>query len=433
MPKTKLILLCCVVLIAFACQPDRDPIPQQKENTEWVSRPDGFQDRYTLDQMVILSRHNIRSPLVSKNSVLTRLANSEYQWFPWTGTPSTLTPKGARLEAQMGKFFREWLTRKDFISGYSAGSNAFRFYANAKQRCQVTAREFADALLPGQDARVEMNVEFDTMDPVFHPQITKLSDAFVSRAQQEIQARFGNLNDGISDGFAMLENVIDITNSPAYPDTSSFSQFPSSVSFKQNAEPSMTGGLKMACTVSDALSLQYYEEPDEQKAAFGHTLSFDDWVTVASVKEWYGDVLFTAPSVAVNVAHPLLQTILSEIRNENRVFTFLCGHDSNVGSVLAALRAEEVNLPNTIEKHTPIGCKVVFESFMGADGTEYADILMVYASAAQLRAESALSYDNPPMAVKIKLHGLKQNADGLYSLSDVEQRLSEAIQAYDSL
>ena len=90
-------------------------------------------------------------------------------------------------------------------------------------------------------------------------------------------------------------------------------------------------------------------------------------------------------------------------------------------------------LPNTIEKHTPIGCKVVFESFMGADGAAYADILMVYASAAQLRAESALTYDNPPMAVKIKLQGLKQNADGLYSLSDVEQRLSEAIQAYDSL
>lgn len=433
MSKTKVLLLSCLALIAFACQPNDKQLPEPKENTEWVPRPEGFQNNYTLDQMVILSRHNIRSPLVSKNSVLTRLANTQYQWFQWTGAPSTLTPKGSRLEAKMGAFFKEWLTRKDFISSYSDDSYSFRFYANAKQRCQVTAREFADALLPGQNPRVEMNVQFDAMDPVFHPQITKISDSFINKAQQEIQSRFGNLNDGIAAGFSMLEEVLDITNSPAYPDTTSFSQFPSSVSFKINAEPSMTGGLKMACTVSDALSLQYYEEPDEKKAAFGHTLTFDDWVTVASVKEWYGDILFTAPSVAMNVAHPLLQTILSEIQNENRIFTLLCGHDSNVGSLLASLRAEELNLHNTIEKHTPIGCKVVFETFKGADGIDYADILMVYASAAQLRAESTLSYSNPPMCVKIKLQGLKENADGLYRLSEVEQRLSEAIQAYDEL
>jgi glucose-1-phosphatase len=271
------------------------------------------------------------------------------------------------------------------------------------------------------------------MDPVFNPQITKLSESFESKARQEIQARFGNLDDGISAGYALLEKVIDIQHAPAYPDTTSFSQFPSSVSFRMNAEPSMTGGLKMACTVSDALSLQYYEEADEKTAAFGSTLSFDDWVTISSVKEWYGDILFTAPSVATNVAHPLLQVILDEIQNDQRIFTLLCGHDSNVGSILAALDAELPDLPGTIEKHTPIGCKLIFESFKGSDGAPYADLLMVYASAAQLRAESTLSYSNPPMAVKVKLKGLKENADGLYSLADVKQRLSEAIAAYDAL
>ena len=188
-----------------------------------------------------------------------------------------------------------------------------------------------------------MNVQFDKMDPVFNPQITKISDGFIAKAQSEIQSKFGDLNAGIAKEYALMENVIDIKNSPAYPDTSSFSQFPSSVSFSLNAEPSMSGGLKMACTVSDALSLQYYEEPDLNKAAFGHTLTFDDWVSLTSIKEWYQEVLFSAPSVAVNVAHPLLQVILDEIQNEKRIFTFLCGHDSNVGSVLAALKAERAH------------------------------------------------------------------------------------------
>lgn len=432
--KNRIYILAAALVVLFACQPGQHPVPQPKEKTEWVTRPDGFEERYALDQMIILSRHNIRSPLVSKSSVLTRLTNPEFQWFQWEGQPSTLTAKGERLEAKMGAFFHEWAGKKGFLSQYSGDSYAFRFYANAKQRCQLTARSFADALLPGQNPRVEMNVQFDTMDPVFSPQITKLSDSFVTKAQEEIRNLFGeDLNAGIASAYTLLENVIDIKHSPAYPDTTSFSQFPSAVSFKLNAEPSMSGGLKMACTVSDALSLQYYEEPDEKKAAFGKDLTFEDWVTVSSVKEWYGDVLFTAPSVSVNVAHPLLQLILGEMQNESRIFSFLCGHDSNVGSVLAALEAEIPDLPGSVEKKTPIGCKLIFETFTGKDNVQYADILLVYATAAQLRAETALSYDNPPAGVRIRLKGLKENADGLYILSDVQQRFTQALTAYDKL
>ena len=398
-----------------------------------MEREEGFQNKYELEQLVVLSRHNIRTPMVGKGSVLSRVTDPSYQWFQWQDPASHLTAKGERLEAKMGSFFREWLSKKDFLDKYSANSSSFRFYANAKQRCQLTARTFADAVLPGANAEVEMKVEFDKMDPVFNPQITKLPVGFAEKAQQEIAAKMGDLNKGIATQYAVIENVIGITRSPAYPDTTSFSQFPSSVSFKLNAEPSMSGGLKMACSVSDALVLQYYEEPDEKKAAFGHTLSPEDWVNVALVKEWYGDALFTAPSVAVNVAHPLLQTMLAELQQNGRVFSFLCGHDSNIGSVLAALETKEYDLPQTIEKKTPIGAKVIIEKFKAKDGSEYADIWLVYASTKQLQNESSMTYNQPPVAVRLQLDGISENADHLYSLSDVEQRFSKAIAAYDAL
>ena len=179
--------------------------------------------------------------------------------------------------------------------------------------------------------------------------------------------------------------------------------------------------------------LQYYEEPDEKKAAFGQTLTLDDWVKIGQVKDWYGDVLFTAPSVSVNVAHPLLQTMLSELQNSRRTFTFLCGHDSNLGSVLAALQAQDYDLPQTIEKKTPIGSKLVVEKFLGKDGYYYADLWLVYASTKQLREETSLSYNEPPVAVRIGLKGLRSNVDGLYLLQDVYGRFSEAIDAYYEL
>lgn len=433
MKRLRIYALAGLALVAFGCQKENIPEPgKQEEKKEWIERSEDFQKTYTLDQMVVLSRHNIRSPLVSKTSVLTRLTNNDYSWYPWTGTPSHLTAKGERLESKMGAFFREWLGRNGFIDRYTADKSSFRIYANAKQRCQVTARKFTDALLPGENAEVEMKVAFDTMDPVFTPQTTKITEGFVSTATSQINTLFGDLNEAMKDEFALMERVIDITNAPAYPDTTSFGSIPSSVSFSMNAEPSMKGGLKMACTVSDALSLQYYEEPDQKKAAFGHEISFDDWVSISSVKEWYGDVLFTAPAVAVNVAHPLLEEILSEMQS-GRSFTFLCGHDSNIGSVLAALDTDLPDLPGSIEKRTPIGGKLIFETFTGADGKKYADLLLVYASAAQLRAESILSYGNPPMCVKIGVNGLTRNSDGLYLLSDIAGRLEEAISAYDKL
>ena len=427
----KYFLLVSFALVIWACSPDHDPIvPKQ---TEWMERVEGFQDKYELEQLVILSRHNIRTPMVGKGSVLSRVTDPTYQWFQWQDPASHLTAKGERLEAKMGSFFREWLSKKDFLDKYSADPSSYRFYANAKQRCQLTARTFADAVFPGANAEVEMKAEFDKMDPVFNPQITKLPDGFAEKAQQEIAARMGDLNAGISAQYAVMENVIGITRAPAYPDTTSFAQFPSSVGFKLNAEPFMNGGLKMACTVSDALVLQYFEEPDEKKAAFGHTLGDDDWIDIGRVKDWYGDALFTAPSVAVNVAHPLLQTMLAELQQSGRVFSFLCGHDSNIGSVLAALETEEYDLPETIEKKTPIGSKVVIEKFKAKDGSEYADIWLVYASTKQIRSESSMSYAQPPVAVRLRLEGLSENADRLYRLPDLEQRFSKAIAAYDAL
>lgn len=427
----KVFLFLVSALLLWACSKDNTPtIPQQ---ADWLERTAGFQDKYELEQLVVLSRHNIRTPLVGKGSVLERLTNPSYQWFRWEDPASHLTAKGVRLEANMGAFFREWLQNNDMIGQYAANPASFRFYANAKQRCQLTARTFADALLPGSNPEVEMKVEYDTMDPVFNPQITRLPDGFAEKARQEIFALMGDLNAGVAAQFNLIETMLDITHAPAYPDTMSFSQFPSSVGFKLNAEPSMTGGLKMACTVSDALVLQYYEEPDARKAAFGHELKDVDWVDVSLIKERYGDALFSAPSVSVNVAHPLLQTMLSELQQKDRCFSFLCGHDSNITSVLAALETVPYELPQTIEKKTPIGSKVIVEKFKAKDGTEYADIWLVYASTSQIRNESRLSYSNPPAAVRMRLSGLSENSDGLYRLSDVEQRFTQSISAYDKL
>ena len=396
-----------------------------------MPRPEGFADRYAREEMVILSRHNIRSPLSGPGSVLSRI--TPHEWFDWSSAPGELSLRGGALEMEMGQFFREWLVGEGFFAKNGVPEEgSVRFYANSIQRTRATARAFAAGLFPMADIDVEQHTPMGTMDPVFNPQITRLSEGFLEKAYAEILA-MGGPDGPMKAKYALLEKVLDIKASPAARhDTTSFGQFPSAVRFEMGKEPIMTGGLKMACSASDALTLQYYEEPDVVKAGFGRKLSVKDWADVSSVKDHYQDLLFSVPTVAVNVAHPMLQELLAELRTPGRKFAFLCGHDSNIGSVLAALGVEPYDAPAAIETKTPIGGKILFEKFRGRDGKLYADIWLVYASADQLREVTLLAPANPPMAIPLCLKGLSVNADGLYLLEDLERRFAEAIDLYET-
>ena len=427
-------LISCMALLLFlaACSPKVYPVQEAEKTPAFMPRPAGFDDRYAREEMVILSRHNIRSPISGPGSVVSRI--TPHAWFDWSSVPGELSLRGGALEVEMGQFFREWLIGEGFIGKNAVPeAGSVRFYANSIQRTRATARAFAAGMFPMADIPVEQHTPLGTMDPVFNPVITKITDSFLAKAHAEIEA-MGGLDAPVKANYALLEKVLDMRKAPAAAhDTLSFSQFPSTIRFEVNKEPIMGGGLKMATSASDALTLQYYEEPDAVKAGFGHNLSFGDWTALSGVKDWYQEMLFGVPSIAVNTSHPLLKELLSELRVPGRRFAFLCGHDSNIGGILAALRAEPYSAQHAIETKTPIGGKIVIQKFRGSDGRLYADLWLVYASAAQLRGLTLLSPSCPPMALPLHLRGLVPNADGLYLLSDLEQRFEEAITAYERL
>ena len=62
---------------------------------------------YTLKQVVVLSRHNIRAPLSGAGSTLDTM--TPYDWFEWSSEASQLSVRGGTLEAEMGQYFRKWL------------------------------------------------------------------------------------------------------------------------------------------------------------------------------------------------------------------------------------------------------------------------------------------------------------------------------------
>ena len=334
----------------------------------------------------------------------------------------------------MGQYFRKWLVSEGMMQENEIpAEGTMRFYANSLQRTIATAQYFSSGMLPVANIRIEHHCEVGKMDSVFAPQITDDSESFKTIAQQQIVAMGGEkgmigIGERMSDNFKVLEQVLDMGQSKACleGDTCHFRTDDAHVYLVKYREPGMGGSLRLACQAADALILQYYEEPDAMKAAFGDTLSWEDWESISAIKDWYGDVLFTAPAVARQVARPLLRTILEELQVEGRQFTFLCGHDSNIGSVLAALDAEDYSLPNTIEKKTPIGCKLVIEKWEDGEGRSFAALNLVYQSTEQLRNMTLLDLETPPMIYPIRLKGLNFNAEGLCPFDAMIQRLVSA-------
>ena len=408
-----------------------------------AQRSQEFKDKYRLKEAVVLSRHNIRSPLSDSKSDLGRM--TPHEWTKWSAGKSELTSRGGALETMMGQYFRKWAVDAGmFPENYTPTADDLNIIANSMQRCIATAQYFSSGFMPVGGVRVIHRYTPSKMDPLFNPQLTKVSPEFVATAMEQINAMGGKkgivgINEAIAPNYEFIQEVMDTKDSPMAksndPKLKDFTNYNTEIVLEKFKEPSMKAGsaLKDLNAASDAFILQYYEEPDSVKPAFGKKLTRDQWSQLAHIKDVYQDVLFTAPIVAVNVANPLIQYMYDELRSPDRKFTFLVGHDSNLSSVATALGVEEYELPDAIEKKTPIGSKIVIEKFEGADGQEYADINIVYQTVDQLRNMELLSLDNPPMIYPLSLKGLEKNADGLYKLADLENRFEEALAAYDAI
>ena len=399
-----------------------------------TKRTDDFHAKYQLKEVVVMSRHNIRSPLTSGGAAYMRV--TPHEWFKWTSPSSQLSLRGGVLETEMGQFFRKWVVGEGLLpDNYRPEGDEVLFYANSRQRTFATAKYFSAGFLPFANVEITHKLAEDKMDPMFTPRFTKMNDAYRQQVLGEIQALHGGPQAWMAaqkPTLDLMEQVLDMTHSPAAQqgDTLHFSFDNTTFKIEKDDEPRMTGGFTLANSVADALVLQCYES--ESMTAFGHELTVAQWRAICGVKEVYDGLLFTTHAAAVNLAHPLVSRIREELNRSDRKFMFLCGHDANLASIGAALRFNYPETENALELHTPIGSKLVFEKW--SDGSEdFVAINMVFASVWQLQGRTLLSPDEPPMVLPVTVEGLTANGDGLYRLTDLDARFAETMAEYDAI
>lgn len=361
--------------------------------------PEGYQ----LQQVLIMSRHNLRAPLANNGSV---------------------------LEVYMGHYMREWLAQQGLVtSGECPPENAVYAYANSLQRTVATAQFFITGAFPGCGVTVHHQEKMGTMDPTFNPVIVDDSAAFSEKAVQAMEKERQGMQ--LGESYKLLEAITDYRNSPSCKEKQqcSLSEGKDTFSAKYQQEPGVSGPLKVGNSLVDAFTLQYYEGFPKDQVAWGEIKTDKQWQVLSKLKNGYQDSLFTSPEVARNVAKPLVKYIdnalVGDAAKAAKV-TLLVGHDSNIASLLTALDFKPYQLHNQYER-TPIGGKLVFQRWHDNGGNrDLMKIEYVYQSTEQLRNADALTLQSPPQRVTLALNGCPVDDNGFCPMDTFKKVMAEA-------
>ncbi|WP_437609064.1 bifunctional glucose-1-phosphatase/inositol phosphatase [Erwinia sp. V71] len=383
-----------------------------------------------LQQVLMMSRHNLRAPLADNGSVLEQ--STKKAWPQWDVPGGQLTTKGGVLEVYMGHYTREWLAQQGLVKNGEcpAGNDVFA-YANSLQRTIATAQFFITGAFPGCDIPVTHQDDVGAMDPIFNPVITNNSEAFNKQALASMSSAAEKLN--LKPAFQRLERITDYKNAPACKDNKQCSLSDSQNSFKANngEAPGVSGPLRVGNSLVDAFTLQYYEGFPLEQVAWGQIKTDEQWQELSAIKNGYQDALFTSADVARNVAAPLVDYIRSQLIDQDKEtapkVTLMVGHDSNIASMLTALNVKPYNLPGQNER-TPIGGQVVFERWHDSkNNKDLVKIEYVYQTAEQLRDAQPLTLKTPPQRVTLQLQGCDTDTNGFCSWEQFTQVLDGAL------
>ncbi|HHR0144823.1 TPA: bifunctional glucose-1-phosphatase/inositol phosphatase [Escherichia coli] len=394
-------------------------------NAQAQTVPEGYQ----LQQVLMMSRHNLRAPLANNGSVLEQ--STPNKWPEWDVPGGQLTTKGVVLEVYMGHYMREWLAEQGMVkSGECPPPYTVYAYANSLQRTVATAQFFITGAFPGCDIPVHHQEKMGTMDPTFNPVITDDSAAFSEQAVAAMEKELSKLQ--LTDSYQLLEKIVNYKDSPACKEKQQCSLVDGKNTFsaKYQQEPGVSGPLKVGNSLVDAFTLQYYEGFPMDQVAWGEIKSDQQWKVLSKLKNGYQDSLFTSPEVARNVAKPLVSYIdkaLVTDRTRAPKITVLVGHDSNIVSLLTALDFKPYQLHDQNER-TPIGGKIVFQRWHDSKANrDLMKIEYVYQSAEQLRNADALTLQAPAQRVTLELSGCPIDANGFCPMDKFDSVLNEAV------
>ncbi|XP_063372202.1 glucose-1-phosphatase-like [Cydia amplana] len=363
-----------------------------------------------LKQVVMLSRHNIRTPLTTNLKLLT-----PKRWPKWNGDTGYLTPKGRMLEQAMGRYFADWIIEEKLLID-KCSRNQVLVYSNTKERTIQTAKSFAEGAF-GDCAEVFYK-NMTGMDPVFNPIIRNDSEEFMETVLSDMQAQLNKID--LKDPLLRLNRIVDIKNSE-YCKTENIcdlSEVKNKIFFEVNKEPDVAGALQLGNNLVDAFLMAYYDGMKEDDVAWGRIRTAEEWESLIKILKAYHKIRFQTKLSDKDAASTLLKYLVDAFHNGSKKLYVLVGHDANILSLMSAMSFKDYTLDGQFER-TPIGGKVVFEKWHDdVNGGDLVRVRYVYQSSKHIRDGVEASLLHPPLEALLQMEDCAVDENGYCPWND---------------
>lgn len=375
---------------------------------------------YSLKQVVILSRHNVRTPL---SKLLHQITPK--QWPHWDDKPGDLTAKGALLEGYMGEYFSQWFKEKHLIDESCPNEDLFFAYANNKQRTIGSARAFVNKAFPGCNIAIH-HAGGNDADPNFNPVVHNASESFKESVKRQMIEKLSKIDVKIA--LNALQNILDYNNSKNCKDNGKCDLVNDETIIEDlvdGEEPQLDGPLHIGNGAVDSFKMEYYSGFPMKDTAWGFITRASEWNELMSINIAYHNIRFNTTDLAENIASPLISYIKNVLSNKSEPkIVLLMGHDANLFSVLCSLNFKDYKLKRQFEK-VPVGGKLVFQKWLDNHHNRYLlKTEYIYQSSIQLRGAQKLSMESPPQTLTMELHGCPIDDNGFCLWEDFMKILS---------
>ncbi|MEP7327941.1 MAG: histidine-type phosphatase [Betaproteobacteria bacterium] len=376
-----------------------------------------------LQKVVILSRHGVRSSLHSA----AEMANwSRDSWPAWGVPEGDLTPRGAELATQMGRYYRQYLNAQGAMpaEGCPAGGSVY-IYADVMQRTRVTAQSLINGM--ARDCGITVRSRGDVkLDALFHPLQAGVCKLDPMVAQTRVLERAGGNINGLTRDlkapFAMLQSALGCCK-PALctafgkGETCTLPDLPTALlPAADGSHLGMLGGLAIASTSAELILLEYADGKPLPEVGWGratppqmtqmfrlHTEYFDLTERTPYLARKMGSSLLTKIAAAVTSARSLGFGPPEPAVRDARFVAYV-GHDTNIVNLAGMLDTTWLQ-PGYQRNQTPPAGALMFEVREGADKKLRVYTSYVAQSMEQMRNVTLLSLDAPPFKTPLRLPG----------------------------
>ncbi len=372
---------------------------------------------YTLERVVILSRHGVRSP--TKQIQLMNDVTPD-KWPQWPVKAGYLTPRGAELVTLMGGFYGDYFRHQGLLPMGCPADGAIYAQADVDQRTRLTGQAFLDGIAPGCGLTVHYQADLKKIDPLFHPVEAGVCQLDSTQTHKAVEERLGGPLNTLSQRYAKpFAQMGEILNFSASPYCQSLQQTGKTCDFatfaaneitvnKAGTKVSLSGPLALSSTLGEIFLLQNSQAmPD---VAWHRLNGAENWASLLSLHNVQFDLMAKTPYIARHKGTPLLQQIETALLLQRDAqgqklplspqtkVLFIGGHDTNIANIAGMLGANW-QLPQQPD-NTPPGGGLVFELWQNPDNHQrYVAVKMFYQTMDQLRRAEKLDLKNNPAGI----------------------------------